>query len=76
MLDKCEIETHEGKSSTCLGAGPAGMCTILEVTSIILLLPGASDPDVLFFSGQRWSLIPEQGARFVTNMKWPLPSDP
>lgn len=60
---------------TCLGAGPDGICTIFEVTSCTLLSTGKFNGNFPL-SGQRWSLTPEQGARFVTSMKWFLPSDP
>ena len=61
--------------STCLGAGPDGMCTIFDVTSTTFLLGDKFEVD-LPFSGQRCSLTPEHGARFVTNIKWLFPFDP
>lgn len=62
-------------SSTCLGAGPDGMWTILDVTSSTLLQLGKSEADFPF-SGHKWSLTPVHGSRFVTKMKWLFPFDP
>jgi len=53
---------------TCFGAGPAGMRTIFDVTSKTLSQTGKFEFD-FSFSGHRWSLTPEQGTRFVTNIK-------
>lgn len=60
---------------TCFGAGPAGIRTIFDVTSRTLSQTGKFEFD-FSFSGHRWSLTPEQGARFVTKIKWFFPFDP
>lgn len=60
---------------TCFGAGPAGMRTIFDVTSTTLSQTSKFEFD-FSFSGHRWSLTPEQGARFVTKIKWFFPFDP
>lgn len=51
------------------------MRTIFDVTSTILSQTGKFEFD-FSFSGHRWSLTPEQGARFVTKIKWFFPFDP
>lgn len=63
------------RANTCLGAGPDGIFTILDVTSKIRLLTDKSEVEVPF-SGQRCSLSPEQGDRLVTKTKWVFPFAP
>ena len=51
------------------------MRTIFDVTSTTLSQTGKFEFD-FSFSGHRWSLTPEQGASFVTKIKWFFPFDP